>query len=206
MPAKYRIPHRLRLSLCGFLLMAMLAGPCFAGAPTDGIKETTDRILAIVSDPGLKGPENKKKRGQLIREAVDERFNWRAMTRRSLARHWKKRSEAEKEEFIALFGKLLERTYLDKVGSYSGEKAIYVGETVDGKYGTVTAKILTRSHTEVLVRYRVKISKGEWRVYDISVEGVSLVNNYRKQFNSIILRSSYDDLVKKLRAKVGENN
>ncbi len=206
MPAKYRIRNCLRLSMGGFLMMVMLVAPCFAGAPTDGVKETTDRILVIVSDPALKGPENKDKRGKLIRQAVDERFNWEAMTKRSLARHWRKRTDAEKKEFIELFGKLLERTYLDKVGSYSGEKVIYVGETIDGKYGTVTAKILTHSHTEVLVRYRLKETGGNWRVYDISVEGVSLVNNYRKQFNSIILRSSYDDLVAKLRAKVAEKD
>jgi phospholipid transport system substrate-binding protein len=206
MPEKYRIRNCLRLFLGGFLWVAMLVSPCFAGAPTDGVKETTDRILVIVSDPALKGPENKDKRGKLIRQAVDERFNWEAMTKRSLARHWRKRTDAEKKEFISLFGKLLERTYLDKVGSYSGEKVIYVGETIDGKYGTVTAKILTHSHTEVLVRYRLKKTGGVWRVYDISVEGVSLVNNYRKQFNSIILRSSYDDLVSKLRAKVAEKD
>ena len=203
---KYRIRRCLNLFLGGFLLMVTLAPPCFGGAPTDGIKKATDRILVIVSDPALKGPENKGKRGKLIRQAVDERFNWEAMTKRSLARHWRGRTEAEKKEFIELFGKLLERTYLGKVGSYSGEKVIYVGETIDGKYGTVTAKILTHSHTEVLVLYRLKIIGGDWRVYDISVEGVSLVNNYRKQFNSIILRSSYDDLVAKLREKVAEKD
>jgi phospholipid transport system substrate-binding protein len=203
---KYRIRHCLCSLLGGFLLMVILAAPCFGGAPTDGIKKTTDRILVIVSDPALKGPENREKRAQLIRRAVDERFNWEAMTKRSLARHWRGRTEAEKKEFIDLFGKLLERTYLDKVGSYSGEKVIYVGETIDGKYGTVTAKILTHSRTEVQVRYRLKETNGDWRVYDISIEGVSLVNNYRKQFNSIILRSSYDDLVAKLREKVVEKN
>ena len=139
--------------------MAMFVTPCFAGAPTDGIKKTTDRILAIVSDPALKGPENDKKRGKLIREAVDERFDWEAMTQRSLARHWRKRTPEEKKEFIILFGKLLERTYLDKVGSYSGEKVIYVGESIDGKYATVTAKILTHSETEVEVLYRLRKKK-----------------------------------------------
>ena len=203
---KFKIQYGLRPLLGVFLLMVMLASPCFAGAPTDGVKKTTDRILAIVSDPALKGPENKGKRGTLIRQAVDERFNWEAMTKRSLARHWKKRTDAEKKEFISLFGKLLERTYLDKVGSYSGEKVIYVDETIDGKYGTVTAKILTHSQTEVSVLYRLKNAGGDWQVYDISVEGVRLVNNYRKQFNSIILRSSYDDLVQKLRAKVAEKD
>ena len=80
-----------------FLLMVIFATPCFASAPTDGIKKTTDRILVIVSDPALKGPENDKKRGALIREAVDERFDWEAMTQRSLARHWRKRTPAEKK-------------------------------------------------------------------------------------------------------------
>ena len=203
---KHRIRLYFRSLFSGVLLILMFAVSCFAGVPTDGIKETTDRILVVVSDPALKGPENKTKRGKLIRKAVDERFDWEAMTKRSLARHWRKRTEAEKKEFISLFGKLLERTYLDKVGSYSGEKVIYVGETVDGKYGTITAKILTHSQTEVEVRYRLKELKGDWRVYDISVEGVSLVNNYRKQFNSIILRSSYDELVRKLRKKVAEKD
>jgi phospholipid transport system substrate-binding protein len=137
---KHRIPLYLKSLVSVVLLIVMLAAPCFAGAPTDGIKKTTDRILAIVSDPALKGPENREKRTQLIRQAVDERFNWEAMTQRSLARHWRERTDAEKKEFIVLFGKLLERTYLDKVGSYSGEKVVYVDETIDGKYATVTAK------------------------------------------------------------------
>jgi len=203
---KRRIPLYLKSLFSSVLLMVMLAANAFAGAPTDAIKKTTDRILAIVSDPALKGPEHKEKRTQLIRQAVDERFDWEAMTQRSLARHWQKRTDAEKKEFIVLFGKLLERTYLDKVGSYSGEKVVYVDETIDGRYATVTAKILTHSQAEVTVRYRLKELNGDWGVYDISIEGVSLVNNYRKQFNSIIVRSSYDDLVKKLRAKVAERD
>jgi len=203
---KRRIPLYLKSLMSSVLLMVMLAATAFAGAPTDAVKKTTDRILAIVSDPALKGPEHKEKRTQLIRQAVDERFDWEAMTQRSLARHWQKRTDAEKKEFIVLFGKLLERTYLDKVGSYSGEKVVYVDETIDGRYATVTAKILTHSQAEVAVRYRLKELNGDWGVYDISIEGVSLVNNYRKQFNSIIVRSSYDDLVKKLRAKVAERD
>ena len=206
MMEKHRIRLHVRSLFGGVLLILMFVVPCFAGPPSDGIKETTDRILTIVSDPALKGPENKNKRDQLVRQVVDERFNWEAMTQRSLSRHWRKRTEAEKKEFVALFGKLLERTYMDKVGNYSGEKVIYVGETIDGRFGTVTANILTHSQTEVQVRYRLKETNGEWRVYDISIEGVSLVNNYRKQFNSIILRSSYDELVRKLRKKVAEKD
>ncbi|HIJ58478.1 MAG TPA: ABC transporter substrate-binding protein, partial [Deltaproteobacteria bacterium] len=95
-----------------------------------------------------------------------------------------------------------ERTYLDKVEGYSGEKVLYVGERVDGKYGIVVVKIVTKKDTEILVKYKLKNKGGEWLAYDISIQGVSLVNNYRKQFNSIMTRSSYEDLVKKLRKKV----
>ncbi|MBW1681642.1 MAG: ABC transporter substrate-binding protein, partial [Deltaproteobacteria bacterium] len=129
-------------------------------------------------------------------------FDWEEMSRRTLARHWRKRTPAEKKEFIRLFGHLLERTYLDRVEGYSGEKVIYEGEAVDGDYGIVKVKIVTRKETEIPVKYRVKRKDGQWYVYDISIQGVSLINNYRRQFNSIIVGSSYKKLIKKLKAKV----
>ena len=174
----------------------------FAGEPTEEIKETTDKIIAILTEPALKGPDKKNERNRLVRKVVDERFDWGEMSRRALARHWRKRSDKEKKLFIDLFGRLLERTYMDRVGGYSGEKVLYEGERVDGKYGIVKVKIVTKKETEIPVKYRVKKKGGEWLVYDISVQGVSLINNYRKQFNSIILRSSFNDLIKKLEAKV----
>ena len=173
-----------------------------AGEPTEEIKETTDKIIAILTESALKGPDKKSERNRLVRKVVDERFDWGEMSRRALARHWRKRSDKEKKLFIDLFGRLLERTYMDKVGGYSGEKVLYEGERVDGKYGIVKVKIVTKKETEIPVKYRVKKKGGEWLVYDISVQGVSLINNYRKQFNSIILRSSFNDLIKKLEAKV----
>ena len=185
-----------------FLMTLIIAGSSMAGEPTEDVRETTDKLIAIVSDPAMKTSDMAAERARRIREAVDERFDWREMSKRALARHWKKRSDREKEEFIDLFGKLLERTYLDKVEGYSGEKVLYVGERVDGKYGIVVVKIVTKKDTEILVKYKLKNKGGEWLAYDISIQGVSLVNNYRKQFNSIMTRSSYEDLVKKLKKKV----
>ena len=186
-----------------FIFMTLIiAGSSMAGGPTEDVRETTDKLIAIVSDPAMKTSDMAAERARRIREAVDERFDWREMSKRTLARHWKKRSDREKEEFIGLFGKLLERTYLDRVEGYSGEKVLYVGEKVDGKYGIVVVKIVTKKDTEILVKYKLKNKGGEWLVYDISIQGVSLVNNYRKQFNSILTRSSYEDLVKKLKKKV----
>jgi len=185
-----------------FFMTLVIGGSSIAGGPTEDVRETTDKLIAIVSDPAMKTSDMAAERASRIRAAVDERFDWREMSKRTLARHWKKRTEREKEEFVDLFGKLLERTYLDKVEGYSGEKVLYVGERVEGNYGIVVVKIVTKKDTEILVKYKLKNKGSEWLVYDISIEGVSLVNNYRKQFNSIMTRSSYEDLVKKLRTKV----
>jgi phospholipid transport system substrate-binding protein len=185
-----------------FFMTLVISGTSIAGGPTDDVRKTTDKLIAIVSDPSMKSADRAAERARRIRKAVDERFDWREMSKRTLARYWKKRTDQEKEEFIDLFGKLLERTYLDKVEGYSGEKVLYVAEKIDGNYGIVVVKIVTKKDTEIQVKYKLKKKGGEWLVYDISIEGVSLINNYRKQFNSIITRSSYEDLIKKLREKV----
>ncbi|MBN2126742.1 MAG: ABC transporter substrate-binding protein [Deltaproteobacteria bacterium] len=186
------------------ILALALVLPAWAGSPTEKIRETTDKILAVVTDPALKAPDRAKERKLLIRKAVDERFDWEEMARRSLARYWAQRTDKEKKDFVDLFGQLLERTYLDKVEGYSGEKVIYEGESVDGDYGVVNMKILTTTNQEIRVEYRMKSKDGDWLVYDISIEGVSLVNNYRVQFSSILARSPYPELVRRLQEKVSE--
>jgi phospholipid transport system substrate-binding protein len=184
-----------------FIVMALVL-PAFAAGPKEGIKQTTDKIISLVSDPALKAPSKTAEKEKLIRQAVDERFNWEEMARRSLATQWTKRTDAEKKEFTRLFSDLLERTYMKKVEDYSGEKVLYEGETQDGDYATVKVKIVTQKNKDIPVEYRLKKEGNNWLIYDISIEGVSLVNNYRTQFNSILLQSSYENLVKKLKEKV----
>jgi len=188
-----------------FSIVTLVAsGPSLAGVPTEKIKETTDKIIAIVGDTALKGPGKADERKRLIRQAVDERFDWEEMSRRSLARHWARRTAEEKKEFIDLFGKLLERTYLEKVEGYSGESVLYDGENVDPddkKYVAVKVRIITKKGIEIPVEYRLWKKKNDWLVYDISIEGVSLVNNYRKQFKGM----SYGRLIQRLRTKIAEN-
>ena len=167
-----------------------------------GIKQTTDKILTIVTNPALKPPSQAAEREKLIRQAVDERFDWEEMARRSLATHWAKRTPEERKEFVPLFSDLLERTYMKKVEDYSGEKVLYEGETRDGDYAVVKVKIVTKKNKDISVEYRLKKEGNNWLVYDVSILGVSLVNNYRTQFNSIISQSSYENLVKKLKEKV----
>jgi phospholipid transport system substrate-binding protein len=193
------------IAVCSFMLCLAVAVSVHASASTDKIKETTDKILAIVSDPALKGPEKDEERRMQIRTALDQRFDWEEMSRRSLGPHWAKRTQDEMKEFIGLYKKLLERTYLDKVESYSGEKVVYLGDKIDNGYSTVKVKIITTKDQEIQVEYRMQDKKQDWLVYDIFIEGVSLVNNYRAQFNSILTKSSYQQLVQRLTEKVSQN-
>jgi phospholipid transport system substrate-binding protein len=176
--------------------------PVLAANPMDEIKQTTDKILSIVTNPVLKAPSKTEDREKLLHQAVNERFDWEEVARRSLATHWAERTAEERKEFVRLFADLVERTYMRKVEDYSGEKVLYEGETREGDYATVKVKIVTKKDKDIPVEYRLKKEGNRWLIYDVSIEGVSLVNNYRTQFNSILLQSSYEDLVKRLREKV----
>jgi len=178
--------------------------PVLAGEATERIREATDRIIDIITDPELKAPERAEDQKRMIRETVDSIFDWTAFSQRALARHWRKRTDEEKREFVSLFSQLLERTYMAKVGDYSDEKAFYLEEILDGKYGVVKAKVRLHKGREIEVDYRIRNKGGGWLVYDVYVEGISLVNNYRVQFNEIITKSSYQELVSRLKAKMKE--
>ena len=165
------------------------------------VRETTGKILRVVSDPANKGEENGGKRRRLVREIVDERFDWAEMAQRSLARHWRKADDKQRKRFVALFGDLLEKNYMSKIESYSGEEVHYDQEKVDGEYGQASIRIITGDGHEIPVTYRLRDIQGRWLVYDISVAGVSLVNNYRSQFNSLLRSMSFDKVLKRLEKK-----
>ncbi|MFQ5901470.1 MAG: ABC transporter substrate-binding protein [Thermodesulfobacteriota bacterium] len=124
------------------------------------------------------------------------------MAKRSLARHWKKRSDIEKKEFVAIFTDLIEGSYIEKIEAYTDEEILYTGEKIDGRRAVVKTRIISKG-TEIPIYYRLLESKdGNWMVYDIVIEGVSLIGNYRTQFSKIIRGSSYEELVKKIKAKL----
>ena len=189
-------------SAWSLILMMAIATPVLAADPMEEIRQTTDKILSIVTNPALKAPSKATEREKLIRQAVDERFDWDEMARRSLATHWASRTAEERKEFVGLFADLVERTYMEKLEDYSGEKVLYDGESREGDYATVKVKIVTQKNKDVPVEYRLKREGNGWLIYDVSIEAASLVNNYRIQFNSILLQSSYENLVKRLREKV----
>jgi len=195
-----------RWSLVAMAVAAVLVGggPAWAGVPTEQLRGRIDRVLKIL-DPESKQDGRSEERRAAIRKIAHETFDFREISQRSLARHWQGRTPAERDEFVQLFADVLERSYINQIEQYSGgEKIQYLGDAIDGDQAYVRTKIVTRQGTEVPVDYRMHKVGERWLVYDVSVEGVSLVSNYRAQFDRIIRSSSYKQLAEKLKAKKDE--
>ena len=185
-------------------LLVITAVPAWAGAPTDQLRGSIDRVLKTLESPALKGEGRAAERRTAVRRIADDIFDFSEIARRSLGRHWQGRTEPEREEFVALFGDLLERSYVSKIEVYGGEKIVYATERMDGDHAAVGTKMVTKNGTEVPIEYRLLRRGDRWLVYDVSIEGVSLVSNYRTQFNKIVQTSSYGELVKRMKAKQGD--
>ena len=160
-------------------------------------------LMSLLADPGLSRPGHEQVRHAAVGRIVEEAFDLREMTRRTLGPHWQGLTEAERAEFITLFGDLLDRAYFTRIAAYNGERITVLGDSIDGDLATVRTRIVTQQGTEIPVDYRMLRRGDRWVVYDVSIEGVSLVANYRAQFNRIIQTSSYQALVDRLRAKRG---
>ena len=186
-------------------LVAVGASLCArAGEPTAQVRATTDKILALLADPALKTEARNSERRQLIRKELDQRVDWSMVARSSLGRHWAKRTPAEKTEFVSLFSRLLDEIFIDKFETNQGEldKVEYLGEKLIDEYASVKAQVTTKDQIVHPIEYRVQKSGKDWRIYDVLLEGVSLVKNYRDQFDEILAKSSYEKLVADLRAKI----
>lgn len=177
-----------------------LAAQAWAGAPTDQARQYTDQVLKVLQDLALK-PEQRQ---AAVRKVAIEIFDVSETARRALGRHWQSRTPAERDEFTRLFAELLESTYISKIDLYGGEQLKYVGESIDGDFAIVRATIVRRRGADVPVEARMLRQSDRWYIYDIAVEGISLINNYRAQFDRIIQTSSYNELVRRLRSKRDE--
>jgi phospholipid transport system substrate-binding protein len=197
-----RAPHiALPLTLVAGLILAAAA---WAGVPTDQLRAQIDRVIKTVDDPDLKRDGKATERRAAVRKIAFETFDFEEMSKRALARHWQARTPAEREEFVKLFADLLERAYVSKIENYGGEKIAYNGDTIEGDAALVKTKIVTKQGTDVPVDYRMVKRNDRWLVYDVVIEGVSLINNYRTQFNKIIQTSSYQSLVDRMKTRQNE--
>ncbi len=185
--------------LSGSALVTVLLSPAWAGAPTDTLREYTEAVQKVLDDPALKADDRRHERRAAVRKLAIEAFDVQETARRALGPHWQQRTPAEREEFVQLFADLLERTYIAKIDLYGGERLRFTDERIDGDSAVVRAKVTTRQGAEVPVEGRMHKRAERWLIYDVAIENISLIANYRSQFDRIIRTSSYAELVKRLR-------
>ena len=186
------------------ILAVCVGRAAWAGPPSDQLRVQIDNVLKVFADPELRKDGKAQARRVAIRKIASDIFDFTEITKRSLGRHWQARTPAEQAEFVGLLTDLLERTYVSKIEGYTGEKVAFVGEALDSGVATVRTKIVTKQGTEIPIEYRMYQAGNRWLTYDVSVEGISLVANYRTQFNAIIQKNSYQELVKTMKAKQAE--
>ena len=178
-------------------LVLGLASAAWAGPPTDQLRTYTDEVLKVLQNTALTLPE----RREAVKHLAEEVFEVSETAKRALGQHWLQRTPAEREEFVKLFANLLEQTYIARIGEFGGEKLTYVSEQIDGDRAIVRARITTKNGTEVPVESRLLQKETRWLIYDILVENLSLISNYRSQFDRVIRTTSYEELVKRLKTR-----
>jgi len=175
-----------------------------AGVPTEQVRQTADQVLQVLQDSRAKATGNTSQRREQLRQILASRFDFTEMAKRSLGANWQKGSSSEQQQFVRLFTDLLERSYIGQIEGYAGEKIIYGREAVEENQANVETKIVTKKSEEVSVVYKLKADGGDWKVYDVVIENVSLVNNFRTQFNRVLAKGSFAELINKLAAKSPE--
>ena len=188
-----------------FVLAVLAPGVGWGAEPTEQLKAQLERVVKVVQDPEMK-KEGRAAERRAVRKIAEEIFDFGDTAQRALARHWTQRSAAEREEFVAVFTDVFEHAYLSKVELLQGDRVAYLGDSVEAGVATVRTRLTTKQGSQLDVDYRMQQrgSSRRWMVYDVLIEGVSLVDNYRSQFNSVIQRSSYQELVRRLKAMQGQ--
>lgn len=196
--------RKLTSTLTGLMFLLCVttgAGPASAGAPTEQVQSTVDHILGILKNPRLKGDAAKKERREQLREAIFARFDFPEMSKRSLGSQWRKLSPTDQEDFVKLFTDLLERTYINQIEAYKDEKVVFLKETLDNNFAEVQSRVVNSKGDDFSLNYRAHRVGAEWKVYDVVVENISVINNYRAQFNRILANQSYEELLRRMKDK-----
>jgi phospholipid transport system substrate-binding protein len=173
-----------------------------AGVPTEQIRLTVDQVIAILADPSLKTESKQKERREQLRRVIFARFDFAEMARRSLGPEWRRRTPAEQQEFINLFTDLLQDNYIGTIEAYSGDKVGYNRELQEKDNAEVQTTLTTKGEAAYSINYRLRLVDKDWKVYDVVIENISVVNNYRSQFHRVISKSSYEELVRTMKEKM----
>ena len=172
-----------------------------AGLPTEQVRGTVDRVLAIVQDPNLKTKNKLNERRELLRNVISARFDFAEMARRSLGAEWRRLTPAQQQQFVELFTDLLRDAYVADIESYKGQKVSYTREAQEEQFAVVQTILRSPEGNEYSIEYRLHLVDKEWKVYDVVIENVSIVNNYRSQFARVINKSSFDGLIRAMKEK-----
>jgi len=184
-----------------FIAVLWWAAPLPAGQPTEQIRSAIDRGIGILNRANL---DDKKQNAEVIdrlREVVYPLFDFTEMAKRSLGPQWRRITSQQQEEFVSVFTRLLEKTYAGRIDLYEGQKVVYRGETIDHNYAQVDTGVIGKNGESYSVVYKLYLVNGNWRIYDVIAENISLVNNYRSQFNRVLANSSFEDLMNRIREK-----
>jgi len=195
--------HRLGVWIAiGIAVTALVGGPSIAGAgtPIEAMKLTSEKVILVLNDDELRQPDRAAERRQRLLETVGQRFSYEDMSKRAMGEHWQRLSEEQKREFVGLFQALLCKSYLNKIEGYAGEQIEYLGERLANGYAEVRARLVSAKN-DFLLDFRLVDRAGEWLVFDVVVDGVSLINSYRGQFARMLRLLSYDDVIARMREK-----
>ena len=193
-------PRKIIGLVASFVLPLTFFSAAAAAEPKMEIDSTVQAVIKILTNPALK--HNESERRQLLRRASAARFDFRQMAKRSLGPYWHRQTAAQKDKFVRLFTELLEKAYLARIESYHGDKIIYTGKRVSRDYAEVDSKILTPAGREYSLDYLLERTGNDWKIYDVIVDDVSIVNSYRSQFDDVIDRYSYRELVRRMEEKL----
>jgi phospholipid transport system substrate-binding protein len=174
-------------------------------SPTEAMRTTVNQALGVLRDQELKKPERADERVTQLKKIADSRFDYGEMAKRSLGSQWEKLEEKKRLEFVDLFTEFLTAAYVDKIHAYSGEEVTFLNERLDGNYAEVKS-IMVGKKTEIPISYRLLLKGDDWKAYDVIVDGISLVKNYREQFATILRSSSFENLLQTLREKNTQYN
>ena len=185
-----------------FVLCFVSVSFALAGPPADQLKKSIDKILELLKDPGLRGDGMKLERRNRIFKVMEEQFDFGEMAKRSMGTFWHRMSEAEQKEFEVSFSSLLERSYITKIEKYTNEKVVFGDEKPKGEKNFMVQADIVSPSRSIPVEYSLHNVKDQWLVYDVNIEGVSLVTNYRSQFGEVVRKEGFRGLMSKLDEKL----
>ena len=187
-----------------FILCLIFPGSAFAGVPLETVKGYADKVLDVLRDPALKAEAAKKTKKDKLRAISEKMFDFTELSKRTLARNWSKFNPEQQKEFVELYTSLLEDAYVNKIMAYTDEKIVFSKEVALTEKTVEVQSTVLRKNEDIPIYYRVIMKDGSWRVYDIVVEGISLINNYRSQFRELLANKPPESLLETLRKKVGK--